>query len=84
MKRQDNESAAAWHARAIHDLAAARADEQRHSQRLRTLERVGLSSLSDNAYMAAVDRAEQAQLEVLEAERAVERERPIQDKISTN
>ena len=31
----------------------------------------------DNAYMDAVDRAEQAQDEVLEAERAVRRERPI-------
>ena len=31
----------------------------------------------DNAYMDAVDRAEQAQFEVLEAEKAMERERPI-------
>jgi len=84
MKRQDNESAADWRARAIHDLAAARADEERHSQRLRPWNGLGSLSPLDNAYMAAVDRAEQAQFEVLEAERAVERERPIQDKFSTN
>ena len=39
--------------------------------------RVGLTSPLDNAYMDAVDRAELAQDEVLEAERAVEREGPI-------
>jgi hypothetical protein len=52
-------------------------DEDRHRLRLRALERVGLRSRLDNAYMDAIDRAEQAQLEVLEAERAVARERPM-------
>lgn len=77
MKREDNESAADWHARALRDLEAARADEVRHRRRLQALQRVGLTSPLDNAYMDAVDRAELAQDEVLEAERAVERERPI-------
>ena len=77
MKREDNESAADWHARALHDLEAARADEVRHRRRLQALQRVGLTSPLDNAYMDGVDRAELAQDEVLEAERAVEREGPI-------
>jgi hypothetical protein len=77
MKREDNESAANWHARALLDLEAARSDQDRHMQRLRVLQRVGRSSPLDNAYMNAVDRAEQAQFEVSEAESAVRRERPI-------
>ena len=36
----------------------------------------------DDAYMDAVDRAEQAQLDVLEAERAVERERQSRKKVN--
>ena len=77
VKREDNESAADWHARALHDLEAARADEDRHWRRLQASQRVGLTPSLDNAYMDAVDRAELAQDEVLEAERAVERERPM-------
>ena len=79
MRRQDHESAADWHARALRDFQAARADEERHRRRLQALQRVGLTSPLDHAYMDAVDRAELAQFEVLEAERAVERERLTQE-----
>ena len=77
MTREDNESAAVWHARALHDLEAARAEEDRHRRRLR--DAAGLISPLDNAYMDAIDHAELAQFEVLETERAVERERLTQE-----
>ena len=71
MTSDDNESAADWHAR-LQVLEVVRADEDRHRQRLR--DPAGLILPLDNAYMDAVDRSELAGLEVLEAEKAVQRE----------
>jgi len=77
--REDNESAEQWHARAARDCQAARATEDQHWQRLSTGNTAmngGLPVL-DNAYMDAVDRADQAESEMLEAAIAVNREREI-------
>src|SRR4051812_8442846 len=77
--RYDGESAEDWYDRTVHQLQAARADEDRHRRRLQALPRVGLTAPVDNAYMDAVDHAELAQSEVLDAERAVRRERSLQE-----
>jgi len=77
--REENESAEQWHARAAQSCQAAQAEEDQHWQRLstgKTAMNGGLPVL-DNAYMDAVDRADQAESEMLEAARAVNRERAI-------
>ena len=77
MTREENESTEEWHARVAQGYQAARAEEDQHWQRLST----GKTAMSgglpvlDNAYMDVVDRADQAESEMLEAARAVTRER---------
>ena len=55
----------------------ARAEENRHWRRLGDGQPNGRPAVLDNAYMDAVDRADQIEVEVLEAARAAEREREI-------
>jgi hypothetical protein len=77
MEREGDESGADWHARVLRDLQAARAEENRHWRRLRDGQPNGRPAVLDNAYMDAVDRADQVAAEVPEAARAAERERAI-------
>ena len=66
-----NESAAAWYARAVHDLQIALVEENGHWLRLVKDQSVadGLP-IVDDAYLNAVDRADHAQYEVFHAARA--------------
>ena len=79
MAREENESADQWHARAAQGHQTARAEEHRHWQRLSTgkIAMNGGLPVLDNAYMDAVDRADQAESEMLEAARAANRERAV-------
>jgi hypothetical protein len=77
MERGGDESAEEWYTRALRNFQAARAEEDQQWQRLRAGEPAGRQPALDKAYMDAVERADQADFEVLEAARAVDHEQVI-------
>ena len=79
MKRGDNESAADWHARVLHDLEAALAEEDRHRHRRRLRDPAGLILLLDNADMDARRPRRAGAVCGVSSREGTERERLIQE-----
>ena len=77
MEREGCESAEEWYTRALRNFQAARAEEDRQWLRLRAGEPAGGQPALDNAYMDAVEHADQADLEMIKAARAVDHEQAI-------
>lgn len=78
MESKASETAECWNARAARELQAARAEEDWHWQRLVNGQSVSnRQPVLDDAYIMAVERADQAKAEMLEAARALSREQAI-------